>query len=175
MRHGPSPSHLDRAKPLADPVRTDKGDVMRHMRHEVRVEAPAEHVWAFYCDTSRWHEWMPRGEFTDFTGPVDEVGTTYVVTVRLMGYESRQPNEIVEVEPLRLIHEHNDDWPKDDYYRFEADGDATNFVIESIGDMPGRMPDFVTDLLVKGWAERQHRKILADFKALAEATLPAHA
>ena len=70
--------------------------------------------------------------------------------------------EIVEVEPLRLVHEHNDDWPKDDYYRFEPDGEATRFVIESEGEMPGRMPGFIKDLVIGGWAERQHRKILAD-------------
>ena len=148
---------------------------MRHMQHAVRVEAPVEHVWAFYCDTSRWHEWLPRGEFTDFTGPVDQVGTTYVVTVRFPGYTSVQPMEIVEVEPLRLIHEHNDDWPKDNYIRFEPDGEATNFVMESDFEMPGRMPDFLKDLMVKGMVERQHRKILASFKALAEAKVPVHA
>ena len=148
---------------------------MRHMQHAVRVEAPVEHVWAFYCDTSRWHEWLPRGEFTDFTGPVDQVGTTYVVTVRFPGYTSVQPMELVEVEPLRLIHGHNDDWPKDNYIRFEPDGEATNFVMESDFEMPGRMPDFLKDLMVKGMVERQHRKILASFKALAEAKVPVHA
>ena len=75
---------------------------MRHMHHEVRVEAPVEHVWAFYCDTSRWPEWLPRGEFTDFTG-------------------------------------------------------------------------LLKDLMIRGMVERQHRKILAGFKALAEAKVPAHA
>jgi hypothetical protein len=106
---------------------------------------------------------------------VDEVGTTYVVTVRFPGYTSVQPMEIVEVEPLRLIHEHNDDWPKDNYIRFEPDGEATRFVMESDFEMPGRMPGFLKDLMIRGMVERQHRKILADFKALAEANVPAHA
>jgi uncharacterized membrane protein len=148
---------------------------MKHLRHEIRVEAPLEHVWTFYCDTSRWRDWMPRGEFSDFSGPVDEVGATYVVTVRLMGYESKQPMEIVEVEPLRLIHEHNDDFPKDNYYRFAPDDDATRFVIESDYEIPGKLPGFIKDLVSKGWVERQHRKILADFKALAEANVPVQA
>jgi uncharacterized protein YndB with AHSA1/START domain len=148
---------------------------MLHQHHEVRVEAPVEDVWAFCCDTSRWHEWLPRGEFTDFTGPVDQVGTTYVVTVRFPGYTSVQPMEIVEVEPLRLIHEHNDDWPKDNYYRFEPDGAATRFAIESDYEWPSRMPRFLKDLMNRVMIDRQHRKVLANFKALAEAKVPAHA
>jgi uncharacterized protein YndB with AHSA1/START domain len=148
---------------------------MLHQHHEVRVEAPVEDVWAFCCDTSRWHEWLPRGEFTDFTGPVDQVGTTYVVTVRFPGYTSVQPMEIVEVEPLRLIHEHNDDWPKDNYYRFEPDGAATRFAIESDYEWPSRMPGFLKDLMNRVMIDRQHRKVLANFKALAEAKVPAHA
>ena len=148
---------------------------MLHQHHEVRVEARVEQVWAFYCDTSRGAEWLPRGEFTDFTGPVEKVGTTYVVTVRFPGYTSRQPMEIVEVEPLRLIHEHNDDWPKDNDIRFEPDGKATRVAMESDYEMPGRMPGFLKDLMVKGMVERQHRKILARFTALAEAKVPVHA
>ena len=148
---------------------------MLHQHHEVRVEAPVEDVWAFCCDTSRWHEWLPRGEFTDFTGPVDQVGTTYVVTVRFPGYTSVQPMEIVEVEPLRLIHEHNDDWPKDNYYRFEPDGAATRFAIESDYEWPSRMPGFLKDLMNRVMIDRQHRKVLANFKALAEANVHAHA
>ncbi len=33
---------------------------MEHIREEIRIEAPVEHVWAFLCDTSHWQDWMPR-------------------------------------------------------------------------------------------------------------------
>jgi len=118
---------------------------------------------------------MPRGEFSDFSGPVDEVGTTYVQSMRLMGYEMKQTMKVVEVEPLRLIHEHRDTGPMDNYYRFEPGGDATNVVLESDYEMPGKVPGFIKDCVSKGWAERNMNNMLADFKALAEANVPAHA
>ena len=148
---------------------------MQHLRQEVRVEAPVEHVWKFYCDTSHWKDFMPRGEFSDFSGPVDEVGTTYVQSMRLMGYEMKQTMEVVEVEPVRLIHEHSDTGPMDNYYRLEPDGDATRLVLESDYEMPGKVPGFIKDIMTKGWFERQTRNMLADFKAIAEAKVPAHA
>ena len=148
---------------------------MQHLRLETRVEAPVEHVWAFYNDPSNWKEFMPRGEWSDFSGPVDEVGTTYVVTMKLMGYEMKQTFEIVEVEPQRLIREHSDSGPMDNEFRFEPDGDATNVVIESDWEMPGKVPVFIKEFVSKGWVERNTRNMLADFKALAEAKVPAHA
>ena len=148
---------------------------MQHTRMEVRVEVPVEQLWEFYCDTSRWHDWMPRGEVSDVSGPVDEVGTTYVQTMKLMGIEMKQNMEVIEVEPLRLIHEHSDYGPMDNYYRMEPDGDATRLIVESDWDMPGKLPGFVKDLMTKGWGERNMNNMLADFKALAEANVPAHA
>ena len=148
---------------------------MQHMREEVRVAAPVEHVWKFYCDTSNWPDFMPRAEFSDFSGPVDKVGTTYVGGMKLMGYEFKTTYEIVEVEPQRLVHEHTDDGPMDNYFRFEPDGDATNVVIESDYEMPGKVPGFIKDIMSKAWIERNTRQSLADFKALAEAKVPAHA
>ena len=148
---------------------------MQHLHEEVRIDAPVEHVWDFYCDTSNWKDFLPRGEFSDFSGPVDKVGTTYVATMRLMGFEMKQTFEIVEVEPLRLIHEHTDSGPMDNTIRLEPDGDATRVVMESDWAMPGKVPGFITDFVGKGWVERNTRNVLADFKALAEAKVPAHA
>ena len=148
---------------------------MQHIREEIRVEAPVEHVWEFYCDTSNWSDFYPRAEFSDFSGPVYMVGTTYVQSMKLMGFEMSQTIEIVEVEPLRLIHEHSDTGPMDNYIRLEPDGEATNVLVESDYEMPGKIPGFIKDFMTKGWMERQGRQMLADFKALAEAKVPAKA
>ncbi len=148
---------------------------MPHIHEEVRVEAPVEHVWDFYCDTSQWGNWMPRGEWSEFSGPVDKVGTTYLSSSKFMGFEMKSKSEVVEVKPLRLIHEHHDTGPMELYMRFEPDGDATNCVIDADYEMPGKMPGFVKDIMNKGWFERQTRNMLGDFKAIAEAKVPAKA
>ena len=148
---------------------------MQHMRVETRNEAPVEEVWKFYCDTSHWEDWMPRATISDVSGPIDKVGTTYVGGMRLMGYEMKGTYEIVEVEPLRLIHEHSDWGPMDNYMRFEPDGDATNVIVESDYEMPGKVPGFIKDFMSKGWGERNFRNAMADFKALVEAKVPATA
>ncbi len=118
---------------------------------------------------------MPRGEFSDFSGPLDKVGTTYVESMKLMGFEMKMTSEVVEVEPLRLYREHSDSGPMDTTIRFEPDGEATRLIMEMDYEMPGKVPGFIKDLFAKGWGDRQGRKMLEDFKELAEAKVPAHA
>jgi uncharacterized membrane protein len=150
------------------------GQAMRHFRDETRIEAPVEAVWATWCDTSRWNEWSPRKEFSDFSGPVDEVGTTYLDTTRLMGFTLKNVTEVVEVEPLRLYHEHTDTGPADVVVRFEPAGGATHLVVECDYELPGKLPGFVKDLMAK-WGERDARQMVVRFKGRAEAKVPAHA
>ena len=146
---------------------------MDHYRHEIRVEAPVEHVWACFSDTSRWEDWM-HVRFADFSGPVDEVGTTYVQSERFLGCEMKMTMTVVEVEPLRLYREHMEPGPMENCFRVEPDGEATRFVFEADYELPAKLPGFVKRAVASGWIERNHRKILADFKALAEAKVPAH-
>ena len=145
---------------------------MDHMREEILIQAPVEHVWALLCDTSRMKEWMPRADTSDWTGPYDQVGTTYVVTMRMMGFENKTTYEVVEVEPLKLIREHSDSGPMDNTTRLEREGDATRLIMESDYVMPGHLPEFITKIFTKSFMERQVRHMLADFKAIAEATVP---
>jgi uncharacterized membrane protein len=145
---------------------------MEHYHEEVLVEAPVEHVWAFYCDTSHWHDWMPRGTASDFSGPIDQVGTTYVATMGLMGFEMKATYTVVEVEPLRLYHETSDYGSMENFMRFAPEGGATRVTLEGEFTMPAHMPGFIKNLMTTHWMERQTRQMLQDFKALAEATVP---
>ena len=132
---------------------------MTHFRDEVRIEAPVERVWALFLDTSHWGYWMPRRRTSEVSGPLDRVGTTYVQSERLMGVEMKWTTEVVEVEPLRLIHVHSDYGPNDNYYRFESDGEATRLVIESDYELPGELPGFLKDLMTTDWMERNVRRV----------------
>jgi len=145
---------------------------MDHIREEIRIKAPVDHVWAFLCDTSHWSDWMPRGEFSDFSGPYDQVGTTYVWKMKMMGFEMKGTSSVLEVEPLKLIREHTDQGPQDNIFRFEADGDATRVIVEADYEMPGHIPGFLKSLMTKSFFERQTRHMLEDFKALAELKVP---
>jgi uncharacterized membrane protein len=145
---------------------------MEHIREEIRIEAPVDRVWAFLCDTSRWQDWMPRQQTSDWTGPYDQVGTTYVSTSKMMGFEMKQASTVVEVEPLKLIHEHTDDGPMDYRIRFEPEGDATRVIMDAEYELPGYIPGFLKSLMTKSFFERQTRHMLQDFKALAELTAP---
>ena len=145
---------------------------MRHYHNAVRIEAPVKLVWEFFLDTTHWEDWMPRRKTYDVSGPLDRVGTTYVQSAKLMGYEMKWTTEVVEVEPQRLARVHSDWGPVDTTFRFEPDGDATNLVVDSDYEMPGKMPGVVKDFMSKGWMERNMGRMFEDFKALAEAKVP---
>jgi hypothetical protein len=86
----------------------------------------------------------------------------------LLGYGMKQTSAVVEVEPLRLIHEHPDNGPMDTYLRFGPEGTSTRVVVDPDDEMPGKLPGFFKELMARGWVERQTHQMLADFKALAE-------
>ena len=145
---------------------------MHHMHLDTRIEAPVEHVWESLADTSRWDDWDPRHAHTDFTGPLDEVGTTWVETSRFMGFAMNTTQEVVEVDAHRLLHVHTDSGPAEVYYRLEAEGGATRFTFDCDFEMPSKMPGFIQRFMVSK-ANRYPQQTLAHFKALAEAEAPA--
>ena len=142
---------------------------MKHFHDEIHIEAPVEQVWAFFGDATHWDDWMPRRKTTDVSGPLDQVGTTFVQSSKLMGVDMKWTTKVLEVEPQRLIRMHSDTGPMDNTFRFEPDGEATNLVFDSDYEWPGKMPDFLMDLMAKGWMERNTHRMFEDFKTLAEA------
>jgi len=142
---------------------------MNHIEMETRVEAPVGHVWAFLCDPSHLEDWT-RAKTSDVSGPLDQVGTTFVQTSRTLGFEMKGTLTVLEVEPMRLLHLRSDMGP-DMVFRFEPEGDATRLTFKSDYEMPGHIPGFVKNLMTKSFVERQMRRGMEDIKALAEATV----
>ena len=145
---------------------------MNHLHMENRIEAPIEHVWAFLCDTSHWDDWDPQSKHSDFSGPLDRVGTTFVETSRMMGFEMKGTLSVMEVEPARLLHLRSDFAQTEMSFRMEPDGDATRLTVDADWEMPGHIPGFIKNLMTRSWVERHTRQQMEDFKALAEATVP---
>jgi carbon monoxide dehydrogenase subunit G len=145
---------------------------MNHFHDEVRIEAPVEHAWAFLLDPSHLEEWQPRAKYSDVSGPLDQAGTTFVQTSRLMGFEMKGTLKVLEVEPLRLLHIRNDSGPTDMFFRFEPEGEGTRLTLEGDYDMQGPIPGFIKSIMTKSFIERQTHQMLEDIKALAEATVP---
>lgn len=135
---------------------------MTHFHDEIRLEVPVDQVWALFLDTSHWQEWMPRRETSHVSGPLDEVGTTYVQRTRLLGLEMKWACRVVEVEPQRLIRVHSDYGPTDTTFRFEPDGQATRLLVDSEHELPGGMPGFIEDLMSTSWMERNVRRVFHD-------------
>ena len=54
---------------------------MQHSPVETRIEAPVERVWVLFSGSAHWEDWMPA-RFSESSGPVDEVGTTFVQALR---------------------------------------------------------------------------------------------
>ena len=115
------------------------------------------------------------GIYSDISGPVDEVGTTFVQSVWVMGFEQKFTVTIVESKPLRLYHDHMEPGPMENSFRCESNGEATRLIFESDYGLPAKLPGFVKRAVNSGLIERNHRKMLADFKALAEAKVPTQA
>ena len=124
--------------------------------------------------TRRGHDWDPRSEYSDFSGPVDQVGTTFVETSRFMAWDMKAHHTVVEVEPQRLLH-HRSDKGFDIFFRLEPDGDATHLIVDCDYELPGHLPGVVKDLLSRSLVERTMRETGEKFRALAEATVPAPA
>ena len=148
---------------------------MQHIRDEISIEAPAEHVWSYLTDGSNWDEIQPRAKHTDFSGPLDQVGTTFVQTSKMMGFESKYTVTVDEVERPRLCRLSAEPGPWSMTWRLEPEGETTNLILESEYDIPGPLPGALKNLMNKAWMEGSVRKMLLDIKAFAEATVPAHA
>jgi hypothetical protein len=147
---------------------------MSHIHEEIRIEAPVDVVYRLFCDTSRYPDLLPDAIESDFSGPMDQVGTTFDYRVRLpSGYELRpQRNIVVAVEPLGVIRVADPDGGET-LYRFEPDGSGTRLSVDADHQVAGVFGKIPLRAVVDGVIDRDIRLLDERLKAAAEAGVPA--
>ncbi len=172
---GPNRGRPDRAEPLANPTRPIGGVGMRHIHQEVIVAAPVDHVFALARDVDRQPEWNPYMEIADVSGPIDQVGTTFTSTMRLLGQTLHSKGSIVAAEPLKLIHIRGtaDNGVASDWvYRFEPYGSGTRCTLDIEYETTGALPVIMDWLVYHAALDRATRHMAENFAALAMAKEP---
>lgn len=148
---------------------------MRHVHHEIRVDAPVKHVYELACDGRRLPAWNPYQRLDDVHGPIDHPGTTFATTLWLVGHEVHAVAVVTEVVPHRLvrIHATTEDGRRSEWaWRFDPDGEATRLSLEVAYDAPGIGGAIADTLVWHGALERAVRHMLENLAALAEAHAP---
>ena len=141
-----------------------RGDVA-HYTFSVNVAAPPEHVFALWTSLERMGEWV--GGVTgvsDVSGPIDRVGTTYVVHFGGV----RSPTEILEVERPRRFVTRFGSWilRGRSSATFEPAGDGTRVTQEF--ETVGRVSAISSWVFSRGSYEGSFRGELEKFARIAE-------
>ena len=148
--------------------------VINSVHHEIRVDAPVEHAFDFARRTDRHHDWNPYLTFFHALEPIDAVGSTFDVILDLAGQSTSFRGTVAEATPPRLIRLHlaeeksTIDWT----YRFEPDGEATQFTIDVEYERDGLFAGVVDRLMFHGGLERAVGHIAENFAAMAPSTVP---
>ncbi len=144
---------------------------MGHIRHEVKVGAPVGDVFDLACRTERHAEWDPYMDTRNFSGPIDQAGTTFDSTLRLMGQRIESKSTVVRVERPRLIHirgKASNGSTSDWVYRFDPAGTATLCTLDIEYEPPGILAEVMDRLVYERALERAVRHMAENFAALAE-------
>ena len=146
---------------------------MPQVRHEFRIDAPVDRVWAVAIDASRIPEWQTNMvEVRDVTGRLDQVGARYTAVNRLAGRTLEGEWEVAKVEPNRLL-ELTGKAPgggrATNRVRFIPTDGATGMEVELDYELPGGfLGQFANRLIVERSLQRDVRHSSENFKALCE-------
>jgi len=150
---------------------------MTHVRHQLHIDAPIEHAFDLLLDAKRWPEWMSGGmEVKEITGPLDIVGSKVREASSFLGRKMESISEIVEVERPHLLKMAGES-AGGKYHstiRFTEAGSGTDAEMESEYELPAGFLGHIADrLFIERTMEREMRHNAENFKALAEANVPA--
>lgn len=146
---------------------------MPQVRHDFRIDAPVDRVWAVAIDANRIPEWQTNiVEMRDVSGPLDVVGTRYTAVNKLAGRRLESEWEVAKAEPNRLL-ELTGKAPGGgramNRIRLTPTDGATDFQVELDYELPGGfLGQFANRLIVERSLQRDVRHSSENFKALCE-------
>jgi uncharacterized protein YndB with AHSA1/START domain len=140
------------------------GTVARHVV-STRIAAPPEHVFALWTNLARMGEWVGGVTgVTEVSGPVDRVGTTYVVHFGPV----KSPTQVLEVDPPRRFATKFGSWVLRgrSSATFEPDGDGTRVTQEF--ETVGRISAISSWVFSRGSYQGSFKGELEKFARIAE-------
>ena len=138
---------------------------MAHYTISTHVAAPIDDVFALWIEVKRMGEWVGGVTgVTDVSGPIDRLGTTYVVHFGPV----KSPTEVIDVERPRRFATRFGSWVLrgTSAATFEPDGDGTRIVQEF--QTVGRISSISAWIFSRGSYEGSFRGELEKFARLAE-------
>ena len=135
---------------------------MAHYAISTHVAAPIDEVFTLWTDVKRMGEWV--GGVTDLSGPIDRLGTTYVVHFGPV----KSPTEVIDVERPRRFATRFGSWVLrgTSAATFEPDGEGTRIMQEF--QTVGRISAISSWIFSRGSYEGSFRGELEKFARLAE-------
>ena len=153
---------------------------MGHARVSGHVDAPIDHVWDINASCDRLPEWNVNVvEVKDCPGGrLDRVGAKATTVARVMGRKIDGTSETTKADKphafsQRLTGAGGARGTVEVTYREAAGG--TDVAVEFEYNLPGGLFAGIAEKLLAGSIERDLRHSMENFKALCEATVPAHA
>jgi uncharacterized membrane protein len=146
---------------------------MPEVRHEFRIDAPADRVWAVAIDANRIPEWQTNVvEISDVTGRLDQVGARYTAINKIAGRPLKGEWEVTKAEPNRLL-ELTGKAPGGgramNRIRLIPSDGATGLQVELDYELPGGfLGQFANRLFVERALQRDVQHSSENFKALCE-------
>jgi uncharacterized membrane protein len=151
---------------------------MGHLRLTGHIDAPIDHVWEINASCERLPEWNASYvEVKDCPGRLDRVGTRVTTVVRVFGRKIEGSQETTKADKphayaLKLAGAGGAKGTLDVTFT-EARG-GTDETLDIEYELPMGLFAGVAEKLLGGSIERDLRHSMENFKALCEATIPAH-
>ncbi len=151
---------------------------MGHVRLSQHINAPIDQVWELIASCERLPEWNVNiVEVKDCPGRLDRIGARFTPVARVFGRKLEGSQETTRADKphalalklsgaggLRATVEQT----------FSEAGGGTDATIEAEYELPMGLFAGVAEKLLGGSVERDLRHSMENFKALCEATVPAH-